>query len=261
MFRGDNVTPNHSQTDDATEKSGARHQSSWIRSSTQSHDRMNHIHTKRVRDTLHCRDRRTAADTTDSTENRPDESCEPTPIGIRNMTDRASTGEAKRQNPQKFNPRTRKSPRCGAIYLARLRKPARFHLELTAPGVSGGQVLPHNDRSRRALARGRTGCDVRKRDKGDTERPEKKSQLFSRISLLIPKKRSRFRVFGERDCTRRDAVFLRDGETGQGRGRISVGGGGKSHSRAWADPTANSREGLMRVARGWLVKNDETREK
>jgi len=35
-----------------------------------------------------------------------------------------------------------------ALHLARLREPVRFHLELTAPGVSGGQVLPHNgDRS------------------------------------------------------------------------------------------------------------------
>jgi len=35
-----------------------------------------------------------------------------------------------------------------ALHLARLHELARFHLELTAPGVSGGQVLPHNgDRS------------------------------------------------------------------------------------------------------------------
>lgn len=130
------------------------------------------------------------------------------------------------------------NPRGVARYLARLRKPARLHLELTAPGVSGGQVLPHNDRSRHTLARGRTGCDVRKnRDKEGKEDRKKRPVFLSRVSL-IPKKRSRFRDFGERDCTRRDAVFLRDGEARQGRGRISAseGEGKVTHARGRIPP-------------------------
>lgn len=158
------------------------------------------------------------------------------------------------------------NPRGVERYLARLRKPARFHLELTAPGVSGGQVLPHNDRSRHTLARGQTGCDVRKNsDKKRKENPKKKIS-FPLAGLTDPQKAlpvsglRRTQLHASRRCF--PARWRRQGR-GEGEGGYQRRRGKeKSLTRVGGSHRKFLRR-LIRAARGWLewrLENGETRD-
>lgn len=141
-------------------------------------------------------------------------------------------------------------------YLARLRKPARFHLELTAPGVSGGQVLPHNDRSRHALARGRTGCG-KTAIKGEKKTEKKGPALLADLEKALPVSRlRRTRLHASRRCfPARWRGRARKEKDQRRRGRekslTRVGGSHREFSRD---------EGCAGVAETTAVKNGETRE-
>jgi len=129
------------------------------------------------------------------------------------------------------------NPRRWRRYLARL----RFHLELTVPGVSGGQILPHNDRSRRALACA-SGSQNREEERKEKE-PSKGSTGAELLRAIFSLSESalEFGILHD-DCTRRDTVFLNDRDE-RGEQNRSVGERReKSLAREWAGPIANPRE-------------------
>jgi len=126
-------------------------------------------------------------------------------------------------------------PRRWRRYLARL----RFHLELTVPGVSGGQILPHNDGSHRALA-----CASGSRNSGMNREEERKEKDRLAPSVCEPLARSRKALPNVgRDCTRHDTVFRDPDERGEqsgcqrGKGKVTrarVGGSDREPSRRLA---------------------------
>lgn len=105
----------------------------------------------------------------------------PTPRGVRKQTSHPSvvTVPAARPTPaigdrspvavKTKHRHTSPAAVAMARYLARLREPARSPLELTAPGVSGGQI-PHNDTDSAALRRARVRDERAKGNRGERKK-------------------------------------------------------------------------------------------